>query len=58
MPAYEFTCLPCDKTLTVSCRYEEIETITCPDCGEQMKRSYSFGAVTFKGSGFYKTDNQ
>lgn len=56
MPAYEFTCLPCDKTLTVSCRHEEIETITCPECGEQMKRSYSFGAVTFKGSGFYRTD--
>jgi putative FmdB family regulatory protein len=55
MPIYEFTCLPCDRTLTVSATYDELEGIAC-DCGEIMKRSYNFAAVTFKGSGFYKTD--
>lgn len=57
MPAYEFTCLPCDRTITVTLKLTEEQELTCPDCGDQMKRSYSFGAVTFKGSGFYKTDN-
>ena len=56
MPTYEFTCITCDKTLTVTCKYEEIDAITCPDCKESMKRSYTFGAVSFKGSGFYSTD--
>jgi predicted nucleic acid-binding Zn ribbon protein len=32
------------------------QNVTCPDCGLPMKRSYTFGAVTFNGSGFYKTD--
>ena len=58
MPAYEFTCLPCDKTITVTLKLSEAQHLTCPDCGETMKRSYSFGAVTFKGSGFYRTDKQ
>jgi predicted nucleic acid-binding Zn ribbon protein len=28
----------------------------CLECGEMMVRLYNFGAVTFNGSGFYKTD--
>jgi putative FmdB family regulatory protein len=56
MPIYEFTCLPCDKTLTITASYTDLEGQTCPDCMEILKRSYTFGAVTFNGSGFYKTD--
>jgi putative FmdB family regulatory protein len=56
MPLYEFTCLPCDKTLTITASYTDLEGLTCPDCKELLKRSYTFGAVTFNGSGFYKTD--
>jgi putative FmdB family regulatory protein len=56
MPAYEFTCVPCDKTLVVSCSYEQLNQIACPDCANPMRRSYTFGAVTFNGSGFYRTD--
>lgn len=57
MPTYEFTCLPCDKTITATMKYEELDNLTCPNCGNPMKRSYSFG-VSFKGSGFYSTDNK
>lgn len=56
MPAYEFTCLVCDKTITLTLKLTDSQQITCTECGEMMKRSYNFGAVTFKGSGFYKTD--
>jgi putative FmdB family regulatory protein len=56
MPAYEFTCLVCDKTITLTLQLTDSQQITCTDCGEMMKRSYNFGAVTFKGSGFYRTD--
>jgi putative FmdB family regulatory protein len=56
MPLYEFTCVPCDRTLTITANYDEIQGLTCPNCGQILKRSYSFGAVRFKGSGFYATD--
>ena len=63
MPLYEFTCINCDKTLTISASYDEsssqasaLNGLTCPDCKEILKRSYTFGAVTFNGSGFYRTD--
>jgi putative FmdB family regulatory protein len=56
MPNYEFTCLVCDKTITLTLKLTESQSITCPECGEMMRRSYNFGAITFKGSGFYRTD--
>jgi putative FmdB family regulatory protein len=56
MPLYEFTCINCDRTLTISASYDELDGLTCPDCKEILKRSYTFGAVSFKGSGFYATD--
>jgi putative FmdB family regulatory protein len=56
MPMYEFTCLLCDKTLEMNLTLDATQQVTCPECGEPMKRSYTFGAVTFNGSGFYKTD--
>ena len=56
MPAYEFTCLTCNKTITMTLKLIESQQIICTECGEIMKRSYNFGAVAFKGSGFYRTD--
>jgi len=56
MPLYEFTCLACDKTLTINASYNELDGLTCPDCSQILKRSYTFGAVTFKGAGFYSND--
>jgi putative FmdB family regulatory protein len=56
MPIYEFTCLVCDKTLAITLGLHASQDLTCPDCGESMKRSYTFGAVTFTGKGFYSTD--
>jgi putative FmdB family regulatory protein len=56
MPIYEFTCLVCDKTISMTLGLNDSQNLTCPECGEIMKRSYSFGAVTFNGSGFYATD--
>jgi putative FmdB family regulatory protein len=56
MPTYEFTCIDCDKTITATMKYDDIDTFTCTECGNAMNRSYSFGAVSFKGSGFYTTD--
>lgn len=56
MPLYEFTCLVCDKTLAINLTLDATQNVTCPECGDPMRRSYTFGAVTFNGKGFYKTD--
>ena len=56
MPTYEFTCPTCKRVMTVTCKYEDIETITCPECKVAMRRGYGFGGVSFSGSGFYSTD--
>jgi len=56
MPIYEFTCLVCDKTLAITLGLEDGQDLTCPGCGDPMKRSYTFGAVTFTGKGFYSTE--
>ena len=58
MPTYEFKC--CGNTETV------INTLTgvqnnppeCGSCLNLMQRVYSFGAIKFKGSGFYSNDRK
>ena len=57
MPVYEYTCKNCDTTIN------EVRPITeadahpaCPSCAELMIRSYQFGAIAFKGQGFYAND--
>lgn len=57
MPVYDFKCPKCESTFSI---HNNIDA-PVPDapkckCGEQMTRIYNLGAVTFKGSGFYKND--
>lgn len=57
MPKYEFTCKNCGETTTQTQNITEVITVpSCQKCAELMIRSYSFGAVTFNGAGFYSTD--
>lgn len=59
MPKYQYACIECDLD------YEKERTITeseptyrCDSCGYVLARVYSPVAVSFKGGGFYKTDNR
>ena len=56
MPTYDFKC--CGNTVSVTNRLTETQTQTpqCANCLKPMTRDYSFGAVSFKGSGFYSKD--
>jgi len=55
VPFYDFKC-ECGKTSTATISIPKGDfKMTCV-CGKEMKRVYALGAVTFKGSGFYKTD--
>ena len=55
MPIYDYKC-KCGntRTQTVSINDKDFKAICV--CGKEMTRVYGIGAVTFKGSGFYRND--
>jgi len=58
MPTYTFTCKACDITVEQQRSIKDEATpLTCERCKETMKRIFNVGAVTFNGTGFYRTDN-
>jgi putative FmdB family regulatory protein len=58
MPTYSYACSACGH------RFESIQSIhhdaltTCPECDGGIRRVISAAGVTFKGSGFYRTDSR
>lgn len=57
MPIYDFECVDCEEKFSVNAPITETpDTPVCVKCGNRMIRKYNFGAVTFNGSGFYRTD--
>jgi len=59
MPTYQYRCKACSEELEVQQSFTDDALTTCPACGaEQLKKVFGNIAVTFKGSGFYKTDSR
>ena len=58
MPTYHYACSSCGH------RFDAVQSIhaealtECPECGGEVRRVISAAAVTFKGSGFYRTDSR
>lgn len=58
MPTYSYACSACGH------RFEDIQSIhddaltTCPVCEGSVRRVISAVGVSFKGSGFYRTDSR
>lgn len=58
MPTYMYKCRDCGH------RFEEVQGFhddpltICPDCAGQVQRVIGNVGVTFKGSGFYRTDSR
>jgi len=58
VPTYSFACRDCDH------RFEQVLSIhhstlpACSACGGEVRKVISNVAVTFKGSGFYRTDSR
>ena len=57
-PTYEYRCNKC-LSFTVLRREqdERDDEVTCV-CGNNSDRIYNVPSIQFKGSGFYRTDNQ
>jgi putative FmdB family regulatory protein len=58
VPTYAYVCTECDHA------FEAVQAITddaltqCPSCGGLLRKKFHPVGVTFKGSGFYRTDSR
>ena len=59
MPTYEYRCKSCAHQFDIVQAFTDDALTVCPDCGEAtLKKVFGNVGITFKGSGFYKTDSR
>ena len=58
MPTYEYRCKSCNHQFDIVQAFTDDALTECPECGGALKKVFGNVGITFKGSGFYKTDNR
>ena len=58
MPTYEYRCKECGEELEVVQAFTDDPLTDCPACGGPLRKVFGNIGITFKGSGFYKTDSR
>lgn len=58
MPIYEYRCRDCGEALEVRQAFTDDALTECPDCKGSLRKIFSTPGISFKGSGFYKTDSR
>ena len=59
MPTYEYKCRECGHEFEIVQSFTDNALKKCPSCKKmQLRKVFSAPGVTFKGSGFYKTDSR
>jgi putative FmdB family regulatory protein len=58
MPTYEYRCRECGEELEVVQSFQDAALTECPACGGSLRKLFGNVGITFKGSGFYKTDSR
>ena len=58
MPTYEYRCKDCGEHLEVVQSFTDDALTECPACGGKLRKVFGNIGITFKGSGFYKTDSR
>ena len=58
MPTYEYRCKECGEGLEVVQAFTDDPLTECPKCSGPLRKVFGNIGITFKGSGFYKTDNR
>ena len=59
MPTYEYRCRECGHELEAVQAFTDDALTTCPACGaESLRKVFGSVGISFKGSGFYKTDSR
>lgn len=57
MPTYSYKCKTCEHAFDVQQSLSEDALSNCPKCSGALVKVFGNVGVTFKGSGFYKTDS-
>ena len=58
MPTYSYRCTECDNAFDIHQSFTDKTLTECPVCGGKLRKVFSPVGVTFKGSGFYRTDSR
>src|SRR5689334_3150419 len=58
MPTYEYRCKDCGEHLEVVQSFTDDALTECPACGGSLRKVFGNIGITFRGSGFYKTDSR
>ncbi|ARK04656.1 MULTISPECIES: FmdB family zinc ribbon protein [unclassified Cellulosimicrobium] len=58
MPTYAYTCTACGHAFDIHQSFSDDALTVCPECSGRLRKVFSSVGVTFKGSGFYRTDSR
>ena len=58
MPTYEYACKSCGQHLEVVQSFTDDALTECPACEGPLRKVFGSIGISFKGSGFYKTDSR
>lgn len=58
MPTYAYTCTACGHSFDIHQSFADDALTACPECSGRLRKIFSTVGVTFKGSGFYRTDSR
>ena len=58
MPTYAYRCKDCGHAFDVVQAFNDDALTECPACGGVLRKQYGSVGVSFKGSGFYRTDSR
>jgi putative FmdB family regulatory protein len=57
MPTYEYRCKVCNYDFEIAQSFSDAALTECPQCGGVLRKVFGNVGISFKGSGFYKTDH-
>lgn len=57
MPTYSYRCPQCGHAFDIQQSFTDAALTACDRCGGALRKVFSPVGVTFKGSGFYRTDS-
>lgn len=58
MPTYDYRCKDCGHEFEIHQAFSDDALTECPECKGSLRKVFSAVGISFKGSGFYKTDNR
>jgi putative FmdB family regulatory protein len=58
MPTYSYKCAECGHAFDIHQSFSDDALTACPECGGPLRKVFGAVGVTFKGSGFYRTDSR